>query len=105
MMAENEFQGYYCEELERLRKEDVQKGTEFYESLKQYLLSGNNVGMAAKKLFVHRNTMIYRLQKINELLKINLNEPDTARMLLISMVLQELIDKSNKKVDEEGDLR
>ena len=49
--------------------------------------------------------MIYRLQKINELLKINLNEPDTARMLLISMVLQELIDKSNKKVDEEGDLR
>ena len=61
--------------------------------------------MAAKKLFVHRNTMIYRLQKINELLKINLNEPDTARMLLISMVLQELIDKSNKKVDEEGDLR
>ena len=48
MMAENEFQGYYCEELERLRKEDVQKGTEFYESLKQYLLSGNNVGMAAQ---------------------------------------------------------
>lgn len=105
MMEEIGFKGYYCEELERLKKEDCQKGTEFYGSLKQYLLSGNNVSMAAKKLFVHRNTMIYRLQKINELLKINLNEPDTARMLLISMILQELIDKNDKKVDEDKDLR
>lgn len=104
-VAETGFQGYYCEELERLRKEDSQKGTEFYGSLKQYLLSGNNVSMAAKKLFVHRNTMIYRLQKIHELLKINPNEPDTARMLLISMIMQELIEKTNKKVDEEDDLR
>ena len=61
--------------------------------------------MAAKKLFVHRNTMIYRLQKIDEIMKIDPNEPDTARLLLISMVLQELIDKSNKKVDEERNLR
>ncbi len=105
VVKESGFKGYYCEELERLRKEDLQKGTEFYRSLKQYLLSGNNVGMAAKKLFVHRNTMIYRLQKIDEIMKIDPNEPDTARLLLISMVLQELIDKSNKKVDEERNLR
>lgn len=99
------FRGYYCEALDRLRREDLQKGTDFYISLKKYLLAGNNVSTAAKALFVHRNTMIYRLQKINELLKINLNDPDTARTLLVSMILQELIDKNDKKVDEAGDLR
>ena len=65
------------------------KETKFYETLKQYLLVGNNVSMAAKKMFIHRNTMIYRLSKINEILGVDINEPGIAHKILISILLQE----------------
>ena len=53
-------------ELKIMEREDKEKGTEFYRTLKQYLMSGNNVNLAAKEMYIHRNTMVYRLSKIHE---------------------------------------
>ena len=80
---------YLERELAELAREDEAKETKFYETLKQYLLVGNNVSMAAKKMFIHRNTMIYRLSKINEILGVDINEPGIAHKILISILLQE----------------
>ena len=73
-----------------LEQEDNEKGTEFYKTLKEYLLMGNNVNLAAKKLFIHRNTMVYRLSKIHELLQIDLNDPEVSKRLMMSMILRDL---------------
>lgn len=81
--------GYGIADLERLEREDREKGTEFYKSLKEYLLSGNNVNLSAKRLFIHRNTMVYRLSKIHELIETDINQPDSARRLLLTMFLRE----------------
>ena len=75
--------------MNRLKQEDRVKGTEFYNTLKEYLLHGNNVSMTSKHLYIHRNTMIYRLSKINEILGVDINDPKIARQLMISIVLQE----------------
>jgi hypothetical protein len=75
--------------LQKLKEEDQMKGTEFYNTLKAYLLQGGNVSATARQLFIHRNTMIYRLSKINEILGVDINEPSVSRRLLISIVLQE----------------
>lgn len=80
--------GCFQEELSVLEQEDDEKGTEFYKSLKEYLLSGNNVNLAAKKLFIHRNTMVYRLAKIHEMLKLDINDPEIAKRLMLSMLLR-----------------
>lgn len=80
---------YLERELSELAREDEAKETKFYETLKQYLLVGNNVSMAAKKMFIHRNTMIYRLSRINEILGVDINEPGIAHKILISILLQE----------------
>lgn len=80
---------YLERELTELASEDEAKETKFYETLKQYLLVGNNVSMAAKKMFIHRNTMIYRLSKINEILGVDINEPGIAHKILISILLRE----------------
>ena len=80
---------YLERELAELAREDEAKETKFYETLKQYLLVGNNVSMAAKKMFIHRNTMIYRLSRINEILGVDINEPGIAHKILISILLQE----------------
>lgn len=82
-------EGYGTADLDQLKKEDREKGTEFYKSLKEYLLSGNNVNLSAKRLFIHRNTMVYRLAKIHEIIGVDINQPDTARRLLLTMFLRE----------------
>ena len=80
---------YLERELCNLKKEDYAKGTDFYNTLKEYLLHGNNVSMTSKKLFIHRNTMIYRLGKINEILGVDINAPAVSQRLMLSMILQE----------------
>ncbi|MCI8783943.1 helix-turn-helix domain-containing protein [Lachnospiraceae bacterium 48-21] len=80
---------YLEEELQELKNEDCMKGTCFYNTLKEYLLNGNNVSMTSKKLFIHRNTMIYRLGKINEILGVDINAPSVAWRLMLSIILQE----------------
>lgn len=79
--------GYAYKKLNLLKKEDKEKGTEFYHTLKEYLACGNNVNLAAKKLFIHRNTMVYRLSKIQEMIHMDVNDPEVSKKLLISMIL------------------
>lgn len=76
--------------LQKMWEDDRTKGTEFYRSLKEYLLLRNNVSMTAKRLFIHRNTMLYRLSKVSEILGVDINDPVIANNLLISMILQEI---------------
>lgn len=80
---------YLEKELQELKNEDCMKGTCFYHTLKEYLLNGNNVSMTSKKLFIHRNTMIYRLGKINEILGVDINAPSVSQRLMLSIILQE----------------
>lgn len=75
--------------LQELKKEDKEKETEFYNTLKTYLLLRNNVSMTARTLYIHRNTMIYRLHKISDFLDVDINDPVVSQRLLISMMLQE----------------
>lgn len=80
---------YLERELNELKREDQMKGTCFYNTLREYLLNGNNVSMTSKKLFIHRNTMIYRLGKINEILGVDINAPAVSHRLLLSIILQD----------------
>jgi purine catabolism regulator len=58
--------------LEPLMKEE--DGKELIETLKVYFESGSNCNKAASKLFIHSNTVRYRINKIQELCKIDLED-------------------------------
>ena len=70
--------------LTRLRRYDERHGTDFYNTLYQYLLAERNVVATAKALFIHRNSMIYRLQRIQQLLDVDLDDPNVRLYLLLS---------------------
>lgn len=53
--------------LLRLKAYDKIEGTELYATLKVYLEEQFNVSHAAKRLFVHRTTLLYRLERIKEI--------------------------------------
>jgi PucR family transcriptional regulator, proline-responsive transcriptional activator len=63
----------YCHPaILKLLEYDKQNHTDYYQTLQTYLFNNQNLNQTAELLFVHRNTMKYRLKKINELTGITL---------------------------------
>ncbi len=48
---------------------DTVNGTNYFETLQQYYFNSFNMQKTANALYIHRNTLTYRLQQIKELLK------------------------------------
>ena len=62
-------------------------------NLKCYLINGRNIAETARTLHLHRNTLIYRLRKIEDLLHISLDYLDENMLLylLISCLICETL--------------
>ncbi len=58
--------------------------TEYYETLFSYLKNERNHQLTSQELFIHRNTLFKRLQKMHELWEFSLEDPDKRFYLLYS---------------------
>lgn len=67
---------------------DRQNNTELVHTLKIYFTCNYNASQAAKMLYLHRNTMLNRLEKIKEILQTDFN--DSAENMLIYLSLSAL---------------
>jgi len=59
--------GYFEETLGQLTEYDNKHGAELVPTLLIYLQENSNAIQAAKKLFIHKNTLIYRIKKIEKI--------------------------------------
>lgn len=73
--------------LLRLRKLDEENAAEYYKTLKVYLTMERDIPRAAQELIIHRTTLSYRLRKIQELVNLNLEDPEQRLYLLWSFHL------------------
>lgn len=65
----------YCEDkLRKLEEYDHANGTFLQETLVAYYMNGFNISKAAEALFIHRNSLQYRLAKIEDLLGLELDD-------------------------------
>ena len=65
----------YCNnKLEKLEEYDHANGTFLKETLLAYYMNGFNTLRTAESLFIHRNSLMYRLRKIEELLEMELTD-------------------------------
>ncbi|GKW45304.1 PucR family transcriptional regulator [Planococcus sp. NCCP-2050] len=76
--------------IESVLGEISQADNELFISLKTYLEENGNVSRTAEKLFIHRRTMTYRLQKIQELLMMDLDNAEHRFILQFCIKLKEL---------------
>lgn len=83
---------YCCPQLINIIEHDEEYGTDYYETLYQYLISGQNITVAAKELNIHRNTFIYRLNKIRDIIGLDLNNIENYFKLFISYKIQDLLN-------------
>lgn len=60
---------------------NTEKRTEYLRTLRVYLDTNRSIAESARRLFVHRNTVVYRIKRILELLEIDLDDPHQALSL------------------------
>lgn len=70
-----------------LVKYDAENKTTYLNTLRQYLRCNGRIAAAAKSIFIDRGTMKYRLQKIRDLLQIDFDQPETARLLRLGIAI------------------
>jgi len=73
--------------LLELREYDRLQGSRYYETLRTYLLCERSIPATAAALIIHRTTLTYRLGKIMELTRLNLDNADLRLYLLLSFQL------------------
>lgn len=83
---------YENESLEKLKAYDKKHHTELLPTLKIYLECDSNVNQAAKKMFIHANTMNYRLKRIEEVSGINLKNAHLKVTAYIDLLIESFDD-------------
>lgn len=75
-----------CHEgLLELKKHDKENQTQYMETLRVYLEQHLSATQAARELFIHRSTFLYRLDRIKEILQSELDDPEE---ILSGIVIQ-----------------
>jgi len=76
--------------LESLDKETMQTIQVFFEN-------NLNVSETARELFVHRNTLVYRLEKIRRITGLDLREFDNAVTFKVALMVKKYLNSKNTK--------
>jgi DNA-binding PucR family transcriptional regulator len=71
-------------------KYDRENGTEFVATLKEYFREVNDPGGAAKNLFIHKNTLFYRINKAKELFDLDISDGYERLRIYMTMIFMEL---------------
>lgn len=80
--------GRAAETIGRLADYDKKTNSDLVATLSAYLRSGNHVADASHMLGIHRHTMRTRLQKIETVCELSLNNPVTCAELLLVVITQ-----------------
>jgi DNA-binding PucR family transcriptional regulator len=86
-MSENprELQRFYAETVEPLAAYDEQYETELVKTLATFLEADGNVAGTAQRLFTHRHTIYYRLERVRELSGLDVSSSDGREKLSLGL--------------------
>lgn len=79
------------ESLLKLIDYDRQNSTSYTQNLYQYLINERNLAHTTLALHIHRNTLIYRINKIIEIIKVDLEDSDVRFQLLLTYKILDLL--------------
>lgn len=82
---------YYNKTIKPLLDYDTKNHSDLTDVLRCYLNHNGSVKDTADELFVHRNTINYKLNKIEELLQIDLSALNSRLEISIGFMLQDML--------------
>ena len=86
------------QKLLTLHHYDEKHHSDYCQTLRTYLESEKNAVQSARKLFIHRSTFLYRLERIQEIVPIDFNNEDELFYLLLSFRILDLKNRETTQV-------
>ncbi|WP_344596526.1 PucR family transcriptional regulator [Actinomadura vinacea] len=90
-----ELAGYVEDELGPVLRHDAGSANRLLPTLRAYLDHDGNKSRAAETLYVQRRTLYYRLERLNSLLGVSLDEPEVRQRLLLAVRGLDLLQRPN----------
>lgn len=85
--------GRFCHPaLAILSQYDHESSSQLYKTLCVYIDKGCNIKLTSESLYIHRNSLVYRLNRITEICRVDLSDINTLFLLRLSF----LIDRYNE---------
>ncbi len=81
-------QAFYEEVLGPLLEYDRRTENELVDTLETYFACNGNLSEAARQLHLHRNSLLYRLERIQEVLQADLEDADTRLSLQVALKMR-----------------
>lgn len=103
VQSEKYLENYMNRYLKPLIEADKINEGQLLDTLGMYLECDGNANAAAEALFIHRNTMRYRLEKIKSILKINLNDLEVCFKLNMALCIKQYLDYRNRDQKENSE--
>ncbi len=82
---------FYGQTLEPLVDHDERKQGDLIRTLNGFFEANGNLAKAATDLDVHRNTLVYRLERISDLTGLDLNDADNRLILHLALKIQRVL--------------
>jgi len=82
---------FYYDTLGLLVEHDERKQGDLIRTLNGFFEANGNLAKAAQDLDVHRNTLVYRLERISELTEMNLDDADNRLILHLALKIQRVL--------------
>ena len=82
---------FYQDTLGLLVEHDERKQGDLIRTLNGFFEANGNLAKAAQDLDVHRNTLVYRLDRISELTEMNLDDADNRLILHLALKIQRVL--------------
>ncbi|MNI92297.1 Purine catabolism regulatory protein [compost metagenome] len=84
----------YCNgSLRRLLSREPEYIKEMLHTLEVYLDNDGHVNETAKKLFIHRNTATYRIEKLSELLDVDFKKINDLMRLKLVFLFRKMLER------------
>jgi len=90
--ADYDLQEFFHPAIQKIRQYDLENHSNLLNTLREYLRYLDDPKKAAEQLFIHRNTLQYRINKIKELACIDLIDGDERLKLQLSLELLDLLE-------------
>lgn len=82
----------FCEKtLGALTEYDMRQSADLIKTLEAFFNCHGNLSQTAEALIVHRNTLLYRMNRINQIAGIDLNRPETRLALHLALTISRLL--------------
>ena len=72
-----------------LAEHDRKRRSDLVRTLRVYFAAGSNASVAADRMFLHRNSMLYRLERIQKLIGLDLKDHRAALALQLGLLALE----------------